>query len=147
MSLFVLVLHWIFIDTAAKRRKLTREVLLTHLCAALEVGLSSGLSLLWASPLVIFSHWYTALHNPNPNYEETIHCTTEAIYPLYTLIFPYAPLKTSAMLFRALLCCRGGKRGGPMPEALGSMQPFTSSPFSPPSRHLRRTYLRFIPLY
>nr|ACO10195.1 JNK1-associated membrane protein [Caligus rogercresseyi] len=128
MSLFVLVLHWIFIDTAAKRRKLTREVLFTHLCAALEVGLSSGLSLLWAEPFGSFSlvschyqhlgDWYTALHNPNPNYEETIHCTTEAIYPLYTLIFVFYVLCLAFMLLLrpllrssgALLCCRGGKK-------------------------------------
>ncbi|CAB4056885.1 unnamed protein product [Lepeophtheirus salmonis] len=97
MALFVLVLHWIFIDKVAKRRKLTREILLTHICAALEVTISSVLTLLWAEPFGSFSlvschyqhlgDWYTALHNPNPNYEEIIHCTQEAIYPLYTLIF------------------------------------------------------------
>ncbi len=26
---------------------------------------------------------YTVLHNPNPNYEEVLHCAQEAVYPLY----------------------------------------------------------------
>lgn len=28
------------------------------------------------------SDWYTLLFNPTPNYEETLHCTQEAVYPL-----------------------------------------------------------------
>uniref|UniRef100_A0A0K2TXC8 JNK1/MAPK8associated membrane proteinlike [Megachile rotundata] n=1 Tax=Lepeophtheirus salmonis TaxID=72036 RepID=A0A0K2TXC8_LEPSM len=122
MALFVLVLHWIFIDKVAKRRKLTREILLTHICAALEVTISSVLTLLWAEPFGSFSlvschyqhlgDWYTALHNPNPNYEEIIHCTQEAIYPLYTLIFVFYVLCLAFMLllrplvFAKFLCSR-----------------------------------------
>lgn len=28
------------------------------------------------------SDWYTLLHNPQPDYRETLHCTQEAVYPL-----------------------------------------------------------------
>lgn len=25
---------------------------------------------------------YTVLHNPNPNYDDVLHCAQEAVYPL-----------------------------------------------------------------
>ena len=97
MALFVLILHWISIDNFAKRRRFTKEVLLLHLSALLEVLGASILTLLSVEPAgrlemvscryERLSDWYTMLYNPNPNYAETLHCTQEAIYPLYTMIF------------------------------------------------------------
>lgn len=44
------------------------------------------------------SDWYTLLHNPSPNYSETLHCTQEAVYPLYTIVFIFYALATILML-------------------------------------------------
>ena len=41
-----------------------------------------GLFTLKSCPVQTLSDWYTLLHNPNPNYEETLHCAQEAVYPL-----------------------------------------------------------------
>ena len=42
--------------------------------------------------------------NPNPNYKETLHCTQEAVYPMYTMIFIfYALCGILMLLFRPLL--------------------------------------------
>lgn len=63
-----------------------------HFTAFIEVILSSILTLLSVEPYGSFqvkscateklSDWYTLFHNPNPNYENTLHCTQEAVYPL-----------------------------------------------------------------
>ena len=47
---------------------------------------------------------YFIQQNPNPNYEETLHCTQEAVYPLYTMIFIfYALCGILMLLVRPLL--------------------------------------------
>lgn len=63
-----------------------------HLSALVEISCASVLTLLLSEPqgslnvrsckAKRLSDWYTLLHNPNPNYEETLHCTQEAVYPL-----------------------------------------------------------------
>lgn len=35
------------------------------------------------------SDWYSILHNPTPYYRETLHCSQEAVYPLYSIIFVF----------------------------------------------------------
>lgn len=37
---------------------------------------------LFACPVRKFSDWYTLFYNPAPNYEKSLHCTQEAVYPL-----------------------------------------------------------------
>ena len=44
------------------------------------------------------SDWYTYFHNPNPNYEKTINCTQEAVYPLFTMVFMFYVLCGVIML-------------------------------------------------
>ena len=41
---------------------------------------------------------YSFLHNPNPNYEETLRCTQEVVYPLYTMVFIFYALCGALML-------------------------------------------------
>ena len=92
MALLALVLHWGCIDTVAMRNKITKQVLALHLSALFEIVGASMLTLYLTDPVGSFtiksckarklSDWYTLLHNPNPNYEETLHCTQEAVYPL-----------------------------------------------------------------
>lgn len=92
MALLALVLHWFCIDTVAMRRSIPKEVIALHLSALLEILAASLITLQLTDPIGSFtikscrsrrlSDWYTLLHNPNPNYEVTLHCTQEAVYPL-----------------------------------------------------------------
>ena len=41
---------------------------------------------------------YSFLHNPNPNYEETLRCTQEVVFPLYTMVFVFYALCGALML-------------------------------------------------
>lgn len=109
MVLLALVLHWFFIDMVAKGKRyvcktissllvnprlcsFSKDVLILHTTAFIEVALSSILSVLLTSPTGKFeirscrvrnlADWYTLLHNPTPNYEKKIYCTQEAVYPL-----------------------------------------------------------------
>nr|CAG4644220.1 EOG090X0BGA [Lepidurus arcticus] len=95
MAMFGLVLHWIAIDRAARPGR----VIAVHLSAVLESVLAGFLTIVLAEPIGTLkvkschvqqlSDWYTMFYNPNPNYEETLHCTQEAVYPLYSLVFIY----------------------------------------------------------
>ena len=70
-----------------------KEVLVLHISALLEIVMAAILTLLLSDPtgsLAVrscrtqkLSDWYTLLHNPSPNYDKTLHCTQEAVYPLY----------------------------------------------------------------
>lgn len=95
----VACLHWMAIDLTAKRQKLTQAVLTLHACAAGEVVLAASITVLLTHPagtwtihscrIERLSDWYTYFHNPNPNYEKTLNCTQEAVYPFYTMIFVF----------------------------------------------------------
>lgn len=100
MAFLPLVLHWFFIDVVAGRRYQSRsnmrEVILQFICATIEVIVASISTLLLSSPMgsvtlktcraEALSDWYTLLHNPRPHYKYTLHCTQEAVYPLYTIV-------------------------------------------------------------
>ncbi len=74
-----------------------KQILALHVCATAEVAIASCLTVLVAQPLgslelracrvTRLSDWYTFFHNPNPNYEKSLNCTQEAVYPLYTIVF------------------------------------------------------------
>ncbi|CAG9862108.1 unnamed protein product [Phyllotreta striolata] len=95
----VVVLHWFFIDMVCMRRSFTKEILILHGAALLEVIVAAFISLLLTHPIGSLNvhscrvrkvaDWYTVFHNPIPNFEETIHCTQEAVYPLYTAVFVF----------------------------------------------------------
>lgn len=63
-----------------------------HTCAFVEVATGTLMALLLFPPAgsvmlsictpKALSDWYTLLHNPQPDYRETLHCTQEAVYPL-----------------------------------------------------------------
>lgn len=108
MALLALVLHWFCIDMVAMRRNIPKEVVVLHLSALLEIVAASLITLQLTDPVGHFgirsckikrlSDWYTLLHNPSPNYEETLHCTQEAAYPLHTMVFVFYALGASIML-------------------------------------------------
>lgn len=107
-GVLVLVLHWMAIDLTAKRQKLTKAVLVLHTIAMIEVVLAAGLTLGLTHPLGSLdihacrvdrlSDWYTYFHNPTPNYETTLNCTQEAVYPFYSMIFVFYGLCGLSML-------------------------------------------------
>lgn len=114
MALLPLTLHWFSIDMAAKRRSFTRGVLVLHFSALVETALAAVLTILIVEPRWTFrirscrvqklSDWYTMLHNPNPGYDHVLHCTQEAVYPLYTIMLIYYALcLVTLLLIRPLL--------------------------------------------
>ncbi|KAK9703201.1 JNK1/MAPK8-associated membrane protein [Popillia japonica] len=115
MVLLILVLHWFFIDMVAMRRSFNKDIIILHCSAFIEVIASCILALIVMPPTGKFSintcqvrslsDWYTLLHNPTPNYEQQIHCTQEAVYPLYTIVFVFHTLALFSMLFfRPWIC-------------------------------------------
>ncbi|CAL7951103.1 unnamed protein product [Xylocopa violacea] len=108
MVLLALLLHWFCIDMVTMRRTIPKEVTALHLSALLEVISAFLITLQLTDPVGSFtikscratklSDWYTLLHNPSPNYEETLYCTQEAVYPLHTMVFVFYALGTAIML-------------------------------------------------
>ena len=87
-----LLVQWYSIDSIASDSEFTFRTLCIHISALIETILAAVVSLLVSPPVGSFnlksckvhrmSDWYTMMHNPNPNYEETLHCSQEAVYPL-----------------------------------------------------------------
>jgi len=106
--LFTLMAHWIAIDFTAKSRTITKEVLVLHVSALLEICLAAVTTLVISQPwgqftltsckVSRFSDWYTLVYNPNPNYESKLYCTHEAVYPLYSIVFIFYALSLIFMI-------------------------------------------------
>ena len=106
--LFTLLAHWVAVDFTAKSRRFTKEILILHTSALLEVGVSAVSTLVISQPFGEFSlhscrvsrlsDWYTLLHNPTPNYESKLYCTQEAVYPLFTMVFIFYSFSLISML-------------------------------------------------
>jgi len=115
MALLPILLHLSSIDK--KRLKSAKDTIGLVLCALIEVVLATSVTLLTWEPFGSFqmkscgvtqlSDWYPIFYNPHPNYEETLHCSHEAVYPLYTIILVfYAVSDLFMVLIRlaALFC-------------------------------------------
>ncbi|KAL0269609.1 UNVERIFIED_CONTAM: hypothetical protein PYX00_007284 [Menopon gallinae] len=106
--LVVLVLHWFCIDLSTPKKSFSKDVFIIHLSALIEVCIAAAVTLLLVEPfgtwqirsckVKYLSDWYTLFHNPNPNYEEVLLCTQEAVYPLYSMVFIFYSLATIVML-------------------------------------------------
>ena len=58
------------------------EVLVAALCS-LWIFSDSWIPIdIKSCPVELLSDWYTVFYNPTPNYEEKLHCSHEAVYPL-----------------------------------------------------------------
>ncbi|XP_034056957.1 JNK1/MAPK8-associated membrane protein isoform X2 [Gymnodraco acuticeps] len=110
MAMLPLVLHWFFIEWYSGKK----SALLQHITAMLECSVSAVVTLLVTEPVgqvrihscrvQMLSDWYTMLYNPSPDYVNTLHCTQEAVYPLYTIVLIYyAFCLVLMMLLRPLL--------------------------------------------
>lgn len=99
MAMLPLILHWFFIDLAAKERCFTKGEIILHISAFFEVVISAVVTLLIYEPfwslrihscsVSRLSDWYTLFHNPTPNYEKKLYCTQEAVYPLQTMVLVF----------------------------------------------------------
>lgn len=115
MAVVSLALNWFFIDVSNKRK--SRQLLVLHVSALIETVVSGICALLVVSPVGSLhitscpvsqlSDWYTLVYNPTPDYVNVIHCTQEAVYPLYTLVFVYYAFSLASMvLVRPLLSAK-----------------------------------------
>nr|AVK87135.1 JNK1/MAPK8-associated membrane protein-like [Anadara broughtonii] len=96
MAILSLVLHWFFIDFT---NKIKGSLIVLHISALIESVLAAIFTVLLVDPMAEFnirscpvkqlSDWYSMLYNPSPNYTDTIHCTREIVYPLYTISMVY----------------------------------------------------------
>lgn len=107
-----LVLHWFFIEWYSGKK--SSSALFQHITALFECTMAAIITLLVSDPVgvlyirscrvLMLSDWYTMLYNPSPDYVTTVHCTHEAVYPLYTIVFVYyAFCLVLMMLLRPLL--------------------------------------------
>ncbi|KAG8013447.1 JNK1/MAPK8-associated membrane protein, partial [Nibea albiflora] len=120
MAMLPLVLHWFFIEwySGKKRWAVFKHVFQVLCCSisqpCLECSVSAVVTLLVTEPVGLLSirscrvqmlsDWYTMLYNPSPDYVNTLHCTQEAVYPLYTIVLIYyAFCLVLMMLLRPLL--------------------------------------------
>ncbi|XP_051010607.1 JNK1/MAPK8-associated membrane protein-like [Acomys russatus] len=113
MAMLPLVSHWICIERKLKNG-ISRGVLFQQVSALFECSMAAVVTLLVNDPagtlsihscrVLMLSDWYTMLYNPSPDYITTLHCTQEAVYPLYTIVFVYyAFCLLFMMLLRPLL--------------------------------------------
>lgn len=87
-----LLVQWYSIDSVTSDSEFTFRTLSIHISALVETLLAALVSVLVNPPIGSLklkscevhrmSDWYTMMHNPSPNYEETLHCSQEAVYPL-----------------------------------------------------------------
>lgn len=93
---------------------ISSSALFQHITALFECTMAAIITLLVSEPVgvlyirscrvLMLSDWYTMLYNPSPDYVTTVHCTHEAVYPLYTIVFIYyAFCLVLMMLLRPLL--------------------------------------------
>ncbi|XP_077906120.1 JNK1/MAPK8-associated membrane protein isoform X2 [Ictidomys tridecemlineatus] len=112
MAMLPLVLHWFFIEWYSGKK--SSSALFQHVTALFECSMAAIITLLVSDPVgvlyirscrvLMLSDWYTMLYNPSPDYVTTVHCTHEAVYPLYTIVFIYyAFCLVLMMLLRPLL--------------------------------------------
>ncbi|EDO44415.1 predicted protein [Nematostella vectensis] len=113
--LTVIVLHWFFIDYFVQRVR--QNMILLFVSSVIETTLAAIFTLLvnepkgtlnltacWTERL---SDWYTVFFNPKPDYVNTIHCTNEAVYPLYTIVLTFHAIAvTMLILIRPVLSHR-----------------------------------------
>ncbi|XP_016347824.1 JNK1/MAPK8-associated membrane protein-like [Sinocyclocheilus anshuiensis] len=112
MAMLPLVLHWFFIEWYSGKK--SSSALFQHITALFECTAAAIVTLLLNDPVgqlsirscevKVLSDWYTMLYNPSPDYVTTLHCTQEAVFPLYTIVLIYyAFCLVFMMLLRPLL--------------------------------------------
>ncbi|KAE8587020.1 hypothetical protein XENTR_v10021838 [Xenopus tropicalis] len=112
MAMLPLILHWFFVEWYSGKK--SSSALFQHITALFECTVAALATLLVSDPIGSLhlnscrvkklSDWYTMLYNPSPDYVKTLHCTHEAVYPLYTIVFIYYAFSlVLMMILRPLL--------------------------------------------
>ncbi|ELU02906.1 hypothetical protein CAPTEDRAFT_151190 [Capitella teleta] len=115
MFLIAPALHCFFIDFTNKRKN--SGLIVLHISALLECSVAAIVCLTIIEPVGSLNirscrvqhlaDWYTMLYNPSPDYINTLHCTQEAVYPLYTIVMIYYALDLLCMMLaRPLLSAK-----------------------------------------
>ncbi|KAK3744887.1 hypothetical protein QZH41_013756, partial [Actinostola sp. cb2023] len=83
-------------------------IVVLFVCAVIETTCAAVLTLLLNQPKGTFSltsckserlsDWYTVFFNPKPDYVNTIYCTNEAVYPLYTIVLTFVAMSVAMLL-------------------------------------------------
>ena len=112
MIFILVIIEWYLIEQCLKRRQLTVDVLALHLIVLFENVLSLLITLLVVDPIGSLqintcspkrlSDFYTLFFNPSPDYKNTIYCTHEAVYPLYSMIFIFYVISLLMVVFRVV---------------------------------------------
>lgn len=88
---------WAFKGKSGNSQKKTKTKIVLNISAILEIFIAAAVAVLVVDPIgqlwirscrtQWLSDWYTVLYNPTPDYGESLRCTQEAVYPLYSMIF------------------------------------------------------------
>nr|CAB3257702.1 JNK1/MAPK8-associated membrane protein [Phallusia mammillata] len=107
MATLPLVLHWFYL--LHKHTEWKKNVAIQCGFAFIETTLAAVFTLLSFEPkgslsLVTcsvqqISDWYTIFFNPRIKFVETVRCSQEAVYPLYSIIFLFYLFSLALMLF------------------------------------------------
>ncbi|CAI2355425.1 unnamed protein product [Caenorhabditis sp. 36 PRJEB53466] len=115
VALLPLLLHMEFIRTARNNRSRYFEIS-EHLCVVLENVIACVVSVLIYPPTFTFllngcvktswKEWYPACYNPRVGYTNTMRCTYEVVFPLYSITFAHhLVLIVAILLLRSTLYC------------------------------------------
>lgn len=121
MALITTLMHCTSIYQHGRQQQF---ILILQISALLESALAGIFTLLSTEPkgslslktcgVQRLSDWYTVFFNPKPDHVNEIHCTQEAVYPLYTIVlYYYAFSVLLLLLFRPILSiklCEGHGR-------------------------------------
>ncbi|PIK62662.1 putative JNK1/MAPK8-associated membrane protein [Apostichopus japonicus] len=104
MCLIPLMLNFFFTEMFAKKA----NVILLHVSSILESIIAAVLALLVVDPkgrmnlntcrVKRLSDWYTMFKNPQPSYSVTLHCTQEAVFPLFSVVLIYYAFNLALMM-------------------------------------------------
>ncbi|CAG7836150.1 unnamed protein product [Allacma fusca] len=101
MALLPVLLHLSSIETKLLRSG--KHTLGLVVCSVVEVALAGVITLLSWEPASRMSDWYPIFYNPQPNFMETLHCSYEAVYPLYTIVLVFYAVADLLMLIMRFL--------------------------------------------
>ncbi|CAG0919692.1 unnamed protein product [Notodromas monacha] len=109
--ILALIGHGITIDICMESlvsRSFFDNAFILHVTSFFEVCIAAALTLILHEPIGSLTlrscgvkglpDWYTVFFNPRINFEKTIYCTQEAVYPLYTMVILFYGLSLVMML-------------------------------------------------
>ncbi|CAI5450331.1 unnamed protein product [Caenorhabditis angaria] len=116
VALLPLLLHFQFVRHGRRFSRHRYFDIAEYVCVLLENISAALISVLIYPPRFTFlltscekstmREWYPVLHNPRIGYSKTMKCSSEIVFPLYSLPFAHHLVLISAILiFRSILYC------------------------------------------